>query len=73
MVGTEPWRAPTTTAAPTPPRFRAKPTGGELRTSDESKEVLWVAPAELDGLNIHPTIRLRIRHGLEHRAEPYYS
>jgi ADP-ribose pyrophosphatase YjhB (NUDIX family) len=53
--------------------FRAEPTGGELRTSNESKEVLWRAPAELDALNIHPSIRLRIRHGLEHRAEPYYS
>jgi ADP-ribose pyrophosphatase YjhB (NUDIX family) len=53
--------------------FRAEPVGGDLRTSDESKEVLWVAPAELHGLNIHPSIRLRIRHGLEDRAEPYYS
>jgi len=53
--------------------FRADPTGGDLRTSDESKEVLWVAPADLDELNIHPSIRLRIRHGLEDRAEPYYS
>ena len=53
--------------------FRANPTGGEPRTSDESKEVLWVAPADLDALNIHPSIRLRIRHGLEERGEPYYS
>lgn len=53
--------------------FRADPTGGDLRTSDESKEVLWVAPTDLDALNIHPSIRLRIRHGLEDRAEPYYS
>lgn len=53
--------------------FRANPTGGELRTSNESKEVLWVAPADLNGLNIHPSIRLRIQHGLENRGEPYYS
>lgn len=53
--------------------FRADPTGGELRTSNESKEVLWVAPTDLDGLNIHPSIRLRIQHGLENRGEPYYS
>jgi ADP-ribose pyrophosphatase YjhB (NUDIX family) len=53
--------------------FRATPTGGEPRTSDESKEVLWVAPAELNGLNIHESIRLRIRHGQENRNEPYYS
>jgi ADP-ribose pyrophosphatase YjhB (NUDIX family) len=53
--------------------FRADPTGGDLRTSDESKEVLWVAPADLDALNIHPSIRLRIRHGLEERVRPHYS
>jgi 8-oxo-dGTP pyrophosphatase MutT (NUDIX family) len=53
--------------------FRADPTGGKPRTSNESKEVLWVAPEDLDGLNIHPSIRLRIQHGLENRDEPYYS
>jgi len=53
--------------------FRADPTGGELRTSNESKEVLWRAPADLDALNIHPSIRLRIQHGLERRPEPFYS
>jgi ADP-ribose pyrophosphatase YjhB (NUDIX family) len=53
--------------------FRAIPTGGLLRTSDESKEVLWADPAGLDELTIHPSIQLRIRHGLEHRSEPYYS
>ena len=53
--------------------FRATPVGGELRTSDESREVIWTDPTDLDELTIHPTIRLRIRHGLEHRTEPYYS
>lgn len=53
--------------------FRADPTGGKPRTSNESKEVLWVAPDDLDGLNIHPSIRLRIQHGLENRDQPYYS
>ena len=53
--------------------FRARPVGGELATSTESKEVLWVEPSKLDELNIHPSIRLRIEHGASHRAEPYYS
>lgn len=53
--------------------FRADPVGGELRTSDESTEVLWVDPDDLDSLDIHPSVRLRIRHGLEGAAEPYYS
>ncbi|MFH9953288.1 NUDIX domain-containing protein [Streptomyces roseolus] len=52
--------------------FRAKPIGGSLRTSSESKEVRWVDPADLGDLNIHPSMRLRIRHGLdERRREPY--
>jgi ADP-ribose pyrophosphatase YjhB (NUDIX family) len=53
--------------------FRARPIEGEPRTSSESKEVLWVEPAALAELNVHPSIRLRIQHGFEHRAEPFYS
>ncbi|GAA1958123.1 NUDIX domain-containing protein [Kitasatospora viridis] len=52
--------------------FRARPVGGELRTSSESKEVRWVDPADLDELAIHQSIRLRIKHGLEpDRGQPY--
>ncbi|EFL01992.1 NUDIX hydrolase [Micromonospora sp. M42] len=52
--------------------FRASPVGGELRTSAESKEVRWVPPTDLSKLNIHPSIRLRIEHGLDTgRTEPY--
>ncbi|MEU3494474.1 NUDIX domain-containing protein [Kitasatospora cineracea] len=52
--------------------FRARPVGGNLRTSSESKEVRWVSPADLPGLDIHPSMRLRIEHGLSpDRAEPY--
>jgi 8-oxo-dGTP pyrophosphatase MutT (NUDIX family) len=53
--------------------FRASPVGGELRTSDESEEVLWVIPADLDELDIHPSIRLRVSHGLKKDARPYFS
>jgi 8-oxo-dGTP pyrophosphatase MutT (NUDIX family) len=53
--------------------FRARPIEGERRTSSESKEVLWVEPAGLADLNIHPSIRLRIQHGFEHRTEPFYA
>jgi hypothetical protein len=45
--------------------------GGELRTSSGTKEVKLVAPDDLDTLNIHPSMRLRIDHYLEHRATPY--
>ena len=52
--------------------FRARPVGGELRTSDETKEVRWVDPADLSALDIHPTMRLRIEHALDRtRAAPY--
>ncbi|MFF2076354.1 NUDIX hydrolase [Kitasatospora sp. NPDC058162] len=52
--------------------FRARPVGGVLRTSSESKEVRWVNPADLDDLDIHPSMRLRIQHGLaSDRTEPY--
>lgn len=53
--------------------FRAQPIEGQARTSSESKEVLWVEPARLDDLNIHPSIRLRIQHGYEHRPQPFYA
>ncbi|MFD8981492.1 NUDIX hydrolase [Streptomyces sp. NPDC059564] len=51
--------------------FAARIVGGERRTSSESKEVAFVAPHDLDGMRIHPSMRLRIDHGLARRAEPY--
>ncbi|PSL56723.1 ADP-ribose pyrophosphatase YjhB (NUDIX family) [Saccharothrix carnea] len=53
--------------------FRAQPIGGELRTSSESKEVHWVALDHVADLDIHPSIRLRIEHGLSNRTEPYFT
>jgi len=53
--------------------FRARPVSGELRTSSESKEVLWVEPVKLDSLNIHPAIRLRIDRGFEGADQPFYT
>jgi 8-oxo-dGTP pyrophosphatase MutT (NUDIX family) len=52
--------------------FRARPTGGELRTGDETSAVRWVDPADLPGLHIHPTMRLRIEHARDgSRTSPY--
>ncbi|MGW2366333.1 NUDIX hydrolase [Streptomyces sp. NPDC001667] len=52
--------------------FRAHPTGGALRNSEESKEVRWVSPTDLPKLDIHPSMRLRIEHGLDKgRTSPY--
>jgi ADP-ribose pyrophosphatase YjhB (NUDIX family) len=53
--------------------FAARMVGGQRRTSDESSEVLWVARENLDSLNVHPSIRLRIDHGYEGRHQPYFS
>ncbi|WP_406343688.1 NUDIX hydrolase [Streptomyces sp. NBC_00648] len=51
--------------------FTARIIGGNLRTSSESKEVAFVAPGLLNGLNIHPSMRMRIDHGLANRSQPY--
>ncbi|WP_131785353.1 NUDIX hydrolase [Protofrankia symbiont of Coriaria ruscifolia] len=51
--------------------FTTRMLGGTLRTSSETKEVQFVAPTDLDSLNIHPSMRLRINHYLEGRPTPY--
>jgi 8-oxo-dGTP pyrophosphatase MutT (NUDIX family) len=52
--------------------FRARPVGGELRTSSETIQVRWVDPAHLENLDVHPTMRLRIEHAMyDSRAAPY--
>ncbi|MFL6075056.1 MAG: NUDIX domain-containing protein [Mycobacteriales bacterium] len=52
--------------------FRARPVGGRLAVSAESTDVRWVDPADLDSYDIHPSMRLRIEHGLDDgRAGPY--
>ncbi|GAA4828253.1 NUDIX domain-containing protein [Saccharopolyspora rosea] len=46
--------------------------GSPREDGSETKEVRWVPPADLDSLNIHPSMRLRIDHALdESRTEPY--
>lgn len=52
--------------------FRARPVGGQPRTSDESSEVLWVDRDALGDIDVHPSIQLRIEHGYG-RTEPYYT
>lgn len=53
--------------------FRARPLGGNVRTSSESKRVEWVSADRTPSLNIHPSVRLRIDHALEDRESPYLS
>lgn len=51
--------------------FRAKLIGGEKRTSEESSEVEWLTPDEISGLNLHPSMRLRLVHALEESSRPH--
>jgi ADP-ribose pyrophosphatase YjhB (NUDIX family) len=51
--------------------FAARLLGGELRRSSESKEVAWVPTERISDLDMHPSMRLRIQHYLEHRPKPF--
>ncbi|MFI0737966.1 NUDIX hydrolase [Streptomyces sp. NPDC021100] len=51
--------------------FTARITGGEPAVSEESTELRFVRPDELDALPMHHTQRLRLRHFLERRSAPY--
>ncbi|MEV4139373.1 NUDIX domain-containing protein [Dactylosporangium sp. NPDC049742] len=51
--------------------FRGRYLGGTPTPSSESSEVRWVPRADLDQLQIHPSMRLRIDHGFENRPAPY--
>ncbi|MGV9213841.1 NUDIX hydrolase [Micromonospora sp. RB23] len=51
--------------------FRAQYLAGDPVTSDESSSVVWVARNQLDWLPMHPSMRLRVDHGLERLPVPY--
>jgi ADP-ribose pyrophosphatase YjhB (NUDIX family) len=44
---------------------------GEMKISEESTDIGFFSPEEIEQLNIHPSIRLRIQHFLEHRERPF--
>jgi ADP-ribose pyrophosphatase YjhB (NUDIX family) len=51
--------------------FAARAISGSPRPSSESRQAHWVAPDQVSGLNIHPSMRLRIQHGLSEPSAPY--
>jgi 8-oxo-dGTP pyrophosphatase MutT (NUDIX family) len=51
--------------------FACRIVGGRLRVSEESFEVSFFTPDEAEQLPMHDSNRMRIRHYLEHRAQPY--
>jgi len=53
--------------------FACRRVGGEIAASDETSEVGYFSPDELENMEIHPSIRLRIGHFLEQRSEPYFG
>jgi ADP-ribose pyrophosphatase YjhB (NUDIX family) len=53
--------------------FTARAVGGAVAVSAESTDVGYIEPADLDGLPMHESVRLRIRHHLERRGKPYLS
>lgn len=51
--------------------FRARLVGGDKRTSSESSEVEWLTPGQIEQLNLHPSMRLRLQHALSHVKRPF--
>lgn len=51
--------------------FRARLIGGERLTSDESSEVEWLTPGQIEQLNLHPSMRLRLQHALQRNSRPH--
>jgi ADP-ribose pyrophosphatase YjhB (NUDIX family) len=51
--------------------FTCRIVGGELRTSEESSELAFFTPQEVEQLNMHASIRSRIKHYLDNRAQPF--
>ena len=51
--------------------FTARPVGGEPKTSDESREVRWMAPEDIPGLTMDPSMRTRVMHHLSGDGVPH--
>lgn len=51
--------------------FIGRLVGGELTPSEESREVRWVAPAAIDGLQMDRSMRMRIGRYLSGARSPY--
>lgn len=51
--------------------FRARLVGGAPRTSNESSEVEWFTPEQIEQLDVHPSMRLRLQHALSESERPF--
>jgi ADP-ribose pyrophosphatase YjhB (NUDIX family) len=50
--------------------FACKIIRGNLKVSEESFELAFFTPQEIEQLNIHESMQLRIKHYLEHNNQP---
>jgi 8-oxo-dGTP pyrophosphatase MutT (NUDIX family) len=50
--------------------FACHPLSNDVATSSETSEVGFFSVEETETMDIHPSIRLRIQHYLEHRSSP---
>jgi len=51
--------------------FTTRLLGGDLLADSESTDIAWTPSQDILSLNIHPSMRLRIQHYLDHRDTPY--
>jgi ADP-ribose pyrophosphatase YjhB (NUDIX family) len=51
--------------------FTTRLLGGDLLADSESTDIAWTPSRDIPSLNMHPSMRLRIQHYLEHRDTPY--
>jgi 8-oxo-dGTP pyrophosphatase MutT (NUDIX family) len=51
--------------------FTTRLLGGDLLVDSESTDIAWTPIRDIPSLNMHPSMRLRIQHYLEHRDTPY--
>ena len=51
--------------------FTTRLVGGDLLIDSESTDIAWTDPQDIPALTMHPSMRLRIQHYLEHRTTPY--
>jgi ADP-ribose pyrophosphatase YjhB (NUDIX family) len=51
--------------------FTTRLLGGDLLVDAESTDIAWTSSRDIPSLNMHPSMRLRIQHYLEHRDTPY--
>lgn len=49
--------------------FACRIVGGQPHPTEEAREVAFFKPEDIDGLDMHESIRLRIRHFLEQRPQ----